>query len=173
MEGEQIEFTEAGKVLGLSLSRTGIIRHIKEICNKSKAALVELYRFDNLPTKIKTHLIKAFILPILHYPPIPLLNTSKTTQLKLQRIQNKALRYAFNEKYPYTRNTEELHRLAGIQPINTTLFTRGEKTFNKIMDIEDTTWEEIKNNYEPNKDHSWFKKTRNIIHRGQPQETFN
>lgn len=109
IDGSKIEYSPHGKVLGLTMGRTGIERHINETINKGKSRLTELYRFKNLPTNIKTHLVKAFIVPILLYPSIPLVTTSRNKQNKLQKVQNKALRFAMNERHPYTRNTKMLH----------------------------------------------------------------
>ncbi len=60
-----------------------------------------------MPTKIKTHLVKTLTLPILDYPPIPIHALSKTQILKLQRVQNRAMRFATNQRYHYTLNTEK------------------------------------------------------------------
>lgn len=37
---------------------------------------------------------------------------SKTNQRKLQKLQNVALRFAFNEKFRYRYKTEKLHKIA-------------------------------------------------------------
>ena len=94
---------------------------------KGKMALKELRRFYNLPTNIKTHLIKAYILPIIQYPPIPLVTIKKNNHLKLQRIQNAALRFALNEKYPYTHITEEVHQIANTKCNNINIYNRSQK----------------------------------------------
>ena len=106
IDGTQLEYATHAKVLGLTIGRTGITKHVEELVEKGRRTLKELYRFYNLPTNIKIHLIKAFIIPILQYPPIPLITISKTNTNKLQKIQNKALRFAFEERYPYTRTTK-------------------------------------------------------------------
>lgn len=131
VDGSEIEFSRDGKVLGLRIGRTGIGKHIDDIVNKGKNALGELYRFRNLPSHIKIHLIKAFIIPIIQYPPIPLINISQSNTQKLQKVQNKALRYAMNERYPYSRNTKTLHEISELEPVNYTLYQRAEKNIYK------------------------------------------
>lgn len=115
IDGELIEFSTEDKMLGIKIARTGIGRHIEEITNKGKGALAELYRFRNLSPSIKIHLVKAFIISILHYPPVPLITASKSSIAKLQKIRNRGLRYALNGRHPHTRNTIELHQIAKIE----------------------------------------------------------
>lgn len=61
---------------------------------------------------------------------------SKQNVIKLERIQNRALKYAFNERYPYTKNTETLHQEANLQPINYNLYTRTERLFSALREIQ-------------------------------------
>ena len=112
-----------------------------------------------MPEKIKFYLVKALVIPALTYPAYPLNALSKTATLKLQKILNKSLRFVYNQRYPYTLNTEELHRLASIQPINITLYNRGRKTMDKLTTtIRDPKYNEIINNNDQH-EHSWFKKS--------------
>ena len=78
------------------------MNHIAYNKNKVNAALTEIKRFQGLPIHIKTHPVKACILPIITYPPYPLNTLSKKSMLSLQKTQNKALRFAFEQKHPYT-----------------------------------------------------------------------
>lgn len=105
IEGNHIPYSDYGKVLGVKIGTTGYNKHIQELAQKGKHALMELRRFYNLPHRIKLHLIKAFIRIILIYALIPTVTVSNTSIKMLQVIQNKGLRYAFNERYPYTRNS--------------------------------------------------------------------
>lgn len=79
---------------------------------------MELWRFNTLPQRIKLHLIKAFVRPITTYAPIPMITVSNTNIKKLQTIQNKGLRFAYDERYPYTRNSKTLHEISDLEPIN-------------------------------------------------------
>ena len=82
IDGELIDFTPQGKVLGLTFGRTGFESHINEIIHKGRQKLTILNRVRNLPTKIKPHIIKAYIIPIITYPHIPLVTVSKNKQKK-------------------------------------------------------------------------------------------
>lgn len=73
VDGTCIDDSGTGTVLGLKLGRTGIQSHIINIIKNGKMALTELNRFRNLTTKIIVHLVRAFVIPIILYPPAPLL----------------------------------------------------------------------------------------------------
>ena len=60
----------SGRILGHTISNTGYGKHIKERYIQVKGALTKLYRFKNVQAKIKIHLIKSLVLPVLQYPPI-------------------------------------------------------------------------------------------------------
>ena len=84
---------------------------------------------------------------------------SKNATLKLQRVQNSPLRFAYNEKYPYTYTTMELHRKADLLPININIYHRGRKVMNKLVtSINDTTYNNIIENNDT-QEHSWFRKS--------------
>lgn len=51
IEGNILEYTSSGKILGNTISRTGITKHINEISTKAKGALSQFFRFKTLPTK--------------------------------------------------------------------------------------------------------------------------
>ena len=50
-----------------------------------------------MPENKKIHRVKALMLPILDYPPIPMHTMSKTQISKLQKVQNRALRFATSQ----------------------------------------------------------------------------
>ena len=158
IEGNIIPCSKEGNLLGIHFNRRGIQNHIKEIKRKSTTALNVIRRFSNLPTNIKLHLVKACVIPILTYPSYPLAILSKTSLLSLQKIQNKALRFAFNQRYPYTHSTEELHIAAEMGTINITIPKNGVKIRDKIINIlEDEVY--IQTVGDTNRsEHGWFKR---------------
>ena len=172
IEGNLIEYTPSGKILGNTICRNGITKHINEMKAKAKGALIQLYRFKNLPEKIKLHLVKACILPILQYPAIPLVTASQNNILKLQRIQNRALKFVYNEYYPYTRTIRSLHDQSQLEPLNVTLYTRAQNIMEKVTNMEDAKFKEILQNYDINKSHTWFPKTKSKLQRGQPNKIY-
>lgn len=157
--GDKINLSDQGKILGLTINRTGISKHIENIVNKGKSALSDLYRFRALLERIKLHLIKAFIIPIITYPPIPLVSISKPNMKKLQTIQNKGLRFAFNEKYPYSRNSRTLDKRANLEPVNYALYNRANNILDKMDTLDNAQYTYLMNNYEGDKKYLYFKKT--------------
>lgn len=140
---------------------------LRKTKNKSLRALTDLNYFYNLPSQIKLHLIRAqyyyyfyYILPILRYPTIPLVTISKSNQRTLQTIQNKALRFAYNEKFPYTRDTKTLHELARLDPLNLHLYNQAKKLINKMQEPHFEQFSYVLENYEANINHAWFKKAK-------------
>ncbi len=66
--GTHIGYSDEGTVLGLKFGRTGIGRHINKITRRGNTSLHELLRFKDLTPKIKTHLIKPFVIPLILHP---------------------------------------------------------------------------------------------------------
>ena len=97
--------------------------------------------------KIKTHLIKTLVLPVLDYPPIPTHAMSKTQISKLQKIQNKALRFALNQRYPFTLNTTEQHETAKIAPINVRLHNQATKIWASLQYRQLNTYTQLYLNF--------------------------
>lgn len=68
----------------MTIGGTEIQQHINETANKGKKTTDRTLQISKFPTHIKTHLIKPFITPVLLYPVITTLTTSKTSQNKLK-----------------------------------------------------------------------------------------
>ena len=99
-----------------------------------------------MPEKIKTHLVKALILPIIEYPPIPLHTMSNNQISKLQKIQNKALRFATNQKYPYTMTTEQIHTHTKTTPLNIRLHYRAQAIWERLEELDLPAYHTLKDN---------------------------
>ena len=173
IDGNIIPYKQEAKVLGLKISNTGYNKHVKDTINKSMLALNTIKKFSKLNTKIKLHLVKACVTPILTYPAY-VLNALATTQiLKLQRTQNKALRFVYNERYPYTNNTKDLHTLAKMEPINKTIHHRGNTIKHKITHIiKDTNYTLAINDHNLNRDHIWFRRPVTNLSNNPPAALF-
>ena len=59
-----IQIANEGHILGLKINTRGYIKHMTQRKNLAEIALGKLYKFRNLSTKIKTHLVKALVLPV-------------------------------------------------------------------------------------------------------------
>ena len=158
VEGDPIPYSKKANILGLKLGIHGFSKHITDVSNKATIALKIIKRFEKLNINIKLHLIKACVLPILIYPTYALNTLSKSHILTLQRIQNKAIRFAYNDYYPYIATTEELHLLSKIDPINITLHKRGNKIKHKIENIlKDSIYLNAIRDQHQDREHGWFK----------------
>ena len=81
-----------------------------------------------LSTQTRVRLYKTLIRPILEYPPIPICVTSQSNLLRLQRVQNIAIRVAAKEKPGEVRSTnEQLHYEHNLDTINTRIFDQAQK----------------------------------------------
>ncbi len=159
IEGKLIPYSNKANILGLKLSNQGYGKHVADIANKASLALKTVRKFDKLNTKIKLHLVKACVLPILTYPTYALNALSRNQKLSLQIIQNKAIRFAHGEYYPYTRTTEELHIQSKIDPINLTIHKRGNNIKNKLENsLKDPTYLKAIRDHQEDNEHGWFRK---------------
>ena len=123
-----IPISNTNKVLGLTIDKHLRFNiHINQKAAIASRALSNLERFRDSNTKTKLHLYKAFILPLLTYCPLALSLSAPTNLLKLQRIQNRAIRFALGTKWFDFRTSLSTHEEANIPPINITLHNRTQK----------------------------------------------
>lgn len=156
-QGNEVPFARQARILGLKLNRTGIQPHIKERRQLAQLALTKIKRFSGMCSRTKLHLYKAMVAPHLTYPPVPLNIMSNTNTLKLQALQNKALRWINGDTPPYNTTAEDLHHRYKLQPINTRIFTAAKKVWNTLREnqgeeIERLLAEEIRSS------HSWWRR---------------
>ena len=128
--------THSGIILGLHITNSGYYHHVTKRKVLATQALNKLYRFQEMSASIKIHLVKALVFPVLDYPPIPIHAMSDAQLSILQKVQNKALRFALNQRYPYTLSTVELHELAKVAPVNVRLHNQAAKIWDKIDDLQ-------------------------------------
>ncbi|KAF7676610.1 RNA-directed DNA polymerase from mobile element jockey [Astathelohania contejeani] len=109
--------------------------HITKKTNMAKAQLARLYRFHQAPPHIKLHLYKMIIRPILEYPCTPLTLTNKTNMVKLQRVQNKALRFTATVSLRDRVRSSDLHTRFKLLPLNQRLHNLSVKQLLKMKDM--------------------------------------
>lgn len=172
IDGNILPYSSEGTILGLHMNTRGILPQIKHNKSKASAALTTMKRFDTLPTHMKLHLVKACVLPILTYPSYPLNSIAKTPMFSLQKIQNKALRFAYGQRHPYTMNTKELHQTAKLKTINEIVYKRGELIRNKLTDIKkDEIYTQILQQND-NSEHGWFRKPIVSLNKPKPNAIY-
>ena len=92
IDGRNIAFKNEVKTLGLTISRTGIVRHITNRINAAKTQTQKFKKFIKLKSITKLLLYKTLVRPILEFPVVPMALAS-TTQLKnIQKVQNRNIR---------------------------------------------------------------------------------
>ena len=132
VDGLPRAYSSQGRVLGLLFNSRGFVPQVGNRINIARSKLQKLYRFGNLLPRTKQHLYTALVRSALLYPTIPLHTISHTQTLKLQRIQNKALRYITNTKLTDYIPTQTLHEQQNILPINITLHRQANTLWQKI-----------------------------------------
>ena len=87
------------KLLGVHLdSQLSFSKHISEICKKAALQLNMLKRMSKvLSSKVKMLLFRCFILSNFQYCSLVWLNCSKSDSHKLEKLQERALRYVYND----------------------------------------------------------------------------
>ncbi|MPC31689.1 hypothetical protein E2C01_024985 [Portunus trituberculatus] len=69
---------------------------------------------------------------------------SKHQKSKLQKVQNKALRFATNQKHPYTMTTEQIHMHTKTTPLNLRLHDRAKTIWERIEELEIPAYQALK-----------------------------
>lgn len=155
INNRQLRYTNSATLLGLTIQRTGITQHIKKKRIQASTTLRKLKRFKNLSSRTKLHLYKALILPVLDYPYIPMNTIKKSNWLKLQSLQNRALRWINSDIPPYSTTIMDLHNQYNLEPLNVRNFRLASAMWEKIrLEFPDNT--EAYENQVFNSTHAWW-----------------
>ena len=164
-----IPYSYTGTMLGVKMNTHGCSAHSRERARQARSALARLRRFTPCTTRTKLHLYKTIIRPILEYPPIPLVTNSIHQQLNIQRVQNKALRWADDTTYPDTITTQALHNKYNIEPMNTRIHTRAKKIWDKLHEQGDELYTNILETHtHTHTHHGWWPRSLPICNRDPP-----
>ena len=140
--GSEVEWSMVVRYLGLDLDSKLLYRlHIEGIINKGIAMLKKLYPIINRRSKAshknKLAVYKMVVAPMLLYGSPVWKGCAKTHRLKLQRMQNKFLRLILNQ--PWGTRSSDLHRLAGIEPVDVRLASMAENHRSRALASEHGT----------------------------------
>ena len=173
INGNDLQFANAISMLGIKLTRTGVNAHVRDKINKAKIELSKLKRFKNLTPKIKTHLYKAFIQPIMEYPILPLCGISKSNIMKIQRIQNRAIKFITSNDNEHL-TIQQAHEKYNVTAINVRFHNRGKKTWQKLARTEPDLVQRSTNENENNefKDHYWWRRIASSIQDEEPDPIY-
>ena len=130
-----LPFESSIRILGYTISTHNRSRlHINNRVPIASNHLSKLHRFKHATSETKLYLYKALILPLLEYPSIPMSVSHVTYISKLQRVQNKALRFIYNYKLSDRVSSEFMHTRAKLDPINVRLSKLARKAFYSMRD---------------------------------------
>ena len=156
---KEINYTNKTKILGMTYSTHGISPQVEIRKAMAMKTLTRLQRFRNLSEKNKRKLYLTIVRPQLLYPIIPLNSISKTAHKKLQKVQNKALRFientTLNDRIPSTT----LHARNKLPTINTYLHRRAINVWTQLQDKNPELYDKLKPNEGDPRRHSRFPST--------------
>ena len=141
-----IPISKVNIVLGLTIdNHLRFHIHISKKVAIASGALSNLERFRDSTSKLKLHLYKAFILPLITYCPLALSLSAPSNLQKLQKVQNRAVRFALGTNWFDFRTSSSLHEESNILPLNITLYNRINKQLNTFPDRHTDTYNFLKN----------------------------
>lgn len=160
IDAQGVEFCVETKVLGLSIRRTGVSRHITQRMGLARHRNSKLKRFGRLNTKIQLHLYKSLIRSTIEYPAAIMGILSKTNIKRVQQFQNKQIRRAIRgNDTDEELNMEELHVKYKVDAINVRLQRSLQKVYDKLRILNPRMIQETEelNNNNIN-DHYWWRR---------------
>ena len=156
INNQDMEYATEARLLGLHFKRNNFfVKQVFLNTNKARAELKKLHRFRYLKKKLKVRLYKALVLPLLTYPVIPINICSRTQIIKLQRVQNNAIRWICNERWPIRCPTEQRHQELKIEKMDLRVRRLAEGVWHKIEEENDLFYRETLQIQTPNP-HNWF-----------------
>ena len=126
VRGARVDWVPRATMLGWRLGAHHAVPDVGERRGRAFSVLAQLGRFANLPWKVKRQLYYSLVRPLLEYPPIPQHLMSRTRMLSLQRVQNSAVRWILRRSRADGFSSEDLHRMAGVDPLNVYIHRRAE-----------------------------------------------
>ena len=127
----RLAYTQCTKILGVTFDKSLRFNlHQNIIQARASRTNASLGRFYPASKKLKLHLYKALVRPILTYAPLSLVAWSDTWKRKAQRIQNSALKRACRS--PLYSRMDALHNNNKLTPLNTYAHTRLTKQLGKL-----------------------------------------
>ena len=156
IDNNDIEYATEARLLGLHFRRNNFFtKQVDLNIKKARAELKKLNRFRLLKRRIKTRLYKTLILPLLTYPVIPLNATSRTQLAKLQRIQNQAIRWICDERWPIICPIEQRHHDLKIEKMEDRIRRLAEGVWHKL-DEEGSAFHQETLRIQTPHPHNWY-----------------
>ena len=141
--GTNIQYSETGKLLGMQFTTYNFFtKQMNYNINNAKATLRRLKRFRTLKKSLKLRLYKTLVLPLLLYPIIPINVSSKTQQKRLQTVQNEAVRWICNEKWPIKCPIDRRHGEMKLEYMRDRIRRMAEGIWSKLEEENDEFFQE-------------------------------
>ena len=132
---QPIPVKDGVKILGYNHTKSKIhAGHISSLVAKANRHLQQLRRFRHVPSKVKLYLYKALVRPLMEYPAVLLADSSRPQINKLQVVQNKALRFAYEVRWQDRITNDALHQRANLAYIQDRLSKLQSSVFRKIRE---------------------------------------
>ena len=175
IDNQQFVHSLEGKMLGLKFSARGITVHSRWRERQAKLQLAKIRRFTGCSEKTKLILYKTLVRPVLEYPPVPLHTITKTQMLKLQVVQNNALRWISGRRYPDTPSVRELHEHYNIEAMNERLHRLAKRTWGRLEENDDSNYLRVAERDEQInviRDHYWWPRSLNRALEDPPEPLY-
>ena len=157
VENDDLNFTPEVNILGLTLTRMGCLKYLEAKIRLAKGQLLKLRRFEHLNPSLIIRLYLTLVRSIIEYPSIPNGILAKNNLMKLQRLQNRALKLAVRRSDDRYMTLKYIHEKYNIQAINVRLDARFRKTWDKMEKInEDLYNDSIRTARESQRDYYWW-----------------
>ena len=155
-----VPYTNSAKVLGLNYTTTGLKVHVNQRRAIAQTTLNRLKRFSGLGDVIKRKLYVTMVRPQLLYPIVPLNGISKTAKLKLQKVQNDALRFIDGSTRMDRIPSHRLHNRHDLEAINAYLHRLSIKVWTDMRRKNPDIYDRLRHRPgEPVSGHAWFPTT--------------
>ena len=129
---QTIEICNELKILGLTITRTGFVKHIKNWTRIAKLQLSKFRRFQYLSNLNKTKFYLLLVRSKLLYPAIPLHASNWSQMSNMRKVQNSATRFIINARLVDHIISNELHRISNLEPINIMFHKQVQQRWNPI-----------------------------------------
>ena len=110
--------------------------HVNALVKKANSAFKSIQRFRSAPEKVKLTLYKSIIRPTFEYAPLPSFRSSKCHLNRLQKLQNKVLRFINGSRLLDCVPNAVLHEKYEIEPVSQRLLNLAKKQVNVILSGE-------------------------------------
>lgn len=168
IDDEDIQYSKKGKILGLHIGKFGINPQVAQRTAIAHSNMNKLYRFKNLDPKLKRLLYISTVRSALTYPTIPMHTLPKTSISKLQKVQNRGVRFITDTSRAERLTSEVLHNQCNLPPINILLHEQAKTIWQNIHINHPELYNQLTIEHDLIPKQKSFKSSMNIANNHQP-----